>query len=457
MNKLSRILAIGGILTAFTAAEAQNTNTGYFLDGYTYRYQLNPAFGGKRGFVGIPAIGNINLGLQGNVGLSSLIYKRDGRTVLFTNPMVSTEEVLKGFPDNARLQINAKVNILSFGFKGFGGYNALSVNARVNSYTGIPNTFVKLAKEGLRNTRYDLSNIGEFGNAFVEIGLTHSRDIKLVPGLRVGATVKFLAGMGMVDTDFKSANLTLDHDSWNVESNADMYLALPKAQFEFKKNDAGRQYINGVNLDGDGSIAPQGYGFAVDLGATFDFYGITFSAALLDLGFINYSNTLYASTDGLHTVRTDAFTFNINEDAEHSFDNEIDRLEDQLNDLYQLNDKGKVSRNVGIGTTLNLGAEYKLPIFKPLSFGILNSTYIRGKYTWNETRVSANLAPCNFFSVSASGSVGTFGSQFGWLVSLHPKGINIFAGMDAIVGKLSKQFVPLNTHANLNIGLNVTF
>ena len=48
-------------------AMAQNTNSGYFVDEYTYRHQLNPAFGNENEYVAMPALGNVNFGLQGNL------------------------------------------------------------------------------------------------------------------------------------------------------------------------------------------------------------------------------------------------------------------------------------------------------------------------------------------------------------------------------------------------------
>ncbi len=457
MKNIFRILAIGGIFAATAVANAQNTNSGYFLDGYTYRYQLNPAFEGSRGFVSFPALGNINESINGNLGLENLIFDYNGETVLFTNPNISTAEVLDGFPDNAKITENLKLNIMSFGFKGFGGYNALSINARMNVGIGLPSSLIKLAKEGLSNKTYDVSNIKANANAFVEIGLTHSRDIKQVPGLRAGVTLKGLVGAGYMDAYFNTAHLTLNNNDWYAETDAEIYAAAPKLQLETDVTDAGKEYVSGMNFDGDGGYKPQGYGFAIDLGATYEWTDFTFSAALLDLGFISYSDTHYATTHGLRGVHTNAFTFSVDENATNSFEDELDRLADDLESLYQLSNEGIIgSRKVGLGATLNLGAEYTLPMYKALSVGLLSSTKF-GKFGWTEARLSANYAPCSFFSMTANTSVGTYGTNFGWMLSLHPKVINFFVGMDYLMTKVSKQYVPLKSNASVNLGLNVTF
>jgi len=49
-----KTIAILVSLMAMAAASAQNTYSGYFLDNYTYRSQMNPAFGSDRNYVGFP-------------------------------------------------------------------------------------------------------------------------------------------------------------------------------------------------------------------------------------------------------------------------------------------------------------------------------------------------------------------------------------------------------------------
>ena len=155
--KYAAAIAIGA--SALVSASAQNTYSGYFLDNYTYRYQLNPAFGSDKNFVSIPGIGNINASLVGNLNLGDVLYNVDGQTVLFTNPDVSTQQVMANINDDNHLESNIKLNILSAGFKAFGGFNTISINARTNVGFNIPGTMFSLAKEGLSNKSYDISNI----------------------------------------------------------------------------------------------------------------------------------------------------------------------------------------------------------------------------------------------------------------------------------------------------------
>lgn len=114
-------------------------------------------------------------------------------------------------------------------------------------------------------------------------------------------------------------------------------------------------------------------------------------------------------------------------------------------------------RTQALAATLNFGAEYTFPLYRPLKFGLLNTTRIAGQFTWTDFRLSANVAPCKIFSAGVNMSAGTYGVGFGWLLNLHPKGFNLFLGMDRTLGKTAKQGLPLSSNASVNLGINFPF
>ena len=88
----NKFLMAAGMIAASVSSlsiQAQNTTSGYFLDNYTYRYQMNPAFGNETNFVSFPGLGNLNLAMRGSMHLTDIFHVVDGKTVLFTNPEVS--------------------------------------------------------------------------------------------------------------------------------------------------------------------------------------------------------------------------------------------------------------------------------------------------------------------------------------------------------------------------------
>ncbi|MDE6277396.1 MAG: hypothetical protein K2M06_04730 [Muribaculaceae bacterium] len=453
-QNIKTIVAAGVIIAGSLSASAQNTYSGYFLDNYLYRSEMNPAFGNESNYIGFPALSNLNVGMEGNLHLRNVLFNVNGKTSLFTNPNVSVEEVMSGIHDKNRLGANVKLNILNAGFKAFGGYNNVAINARANVNAQLPGSLFSLLKEGVSNQTYDISNLRANAEAYGEIAFNHSRDIKEVPGLRVGATVKFLLGYGQVDARFDEANLVLGQDSWDIRSNALIRASVKGLKYKTDYNeDAKRTYVSGAEIDGTGL---NGFGLGFDLGAEYKWRDFRFSASVLDLGFISWSNTSVASTQGVREVQTSKYEFDVDGDDDSK---EWDRLKNDLTALYQMDDLGNQGgRTTSLAATLNFGAEYTFPLYRQLTFGLVNSTRIQGAYTWTQFRLSANLRPVKCLSASANLAMGTYGVGFGWLLNLNTgKGFSLFAGMDHTMGKLAKQGVPLNSNARVNFGIDFPF
>ena len=440
----------------------QHTYSGYFLDGYTYGYQMNPALGNEKGFVSFPALGNLNISVRGNLHLTDLLYNVNGKTSLFTNPEVDAKKALKKFGNRNKIVANEQIDIISVGFNAWDGYNTVSLSAIANAGVSLPKSFFELAKEGITNKTYKINNLAADANAYVQLALNHSRDIKEVPGLRVGAAFKVLIGGGAIQAKFNEADLTLGTDNWIARTNADIYASVGGLKFKEKTyhpegNTSMKpyDYVSGAEVD---NFYITGFGLGFDLGATYKWNDFTFSAAALDLGFLRYGKTQWASTDGTQTIETDAYIFNVDKDADNSFKNEWKDMKDDLSRLYQLKNMGhKNSHTRGLATTLNFGVEYELPYYRNLHFGFLNSTRIYGPFTSTQFRLSANVAPVKCFSADVNMGLGTYGADFGWMLNVHTTGFNLFLGMDHTLGKLAKQGVPLSSNASLNFGINFPF
>lgn len=71
MKTLHKLLTATILAGSCLTASAQALHSGYFLEGYTFRHQLNPAFSAERNYVSVPVLGNINVGTQGNVAWAS--------------------------------------------------------------------------------------------------------------------------------------------------------------------------------------------------------------------------------------------------------------------------------------------------------------------------------------------------------------------------------------------------
>lgn len=448
--------AMAAMILLPTALRAQDLSSGYFVEDYTYRYQMNPAFGNSQNFISMPALGNLNVGLHGNLGISDVLYNVDGKTTTFMNPKLSSDEVLKNINDVNRIGTLDKIGILSAGFKAFGGYNTVSINAVADVSVKVPGEMFNLLKNGVANKTYDLGNLRASGVAYGEIAFGHSRQV--MKGLRVGATLKFMLGGGYMDAHMRNANLVLGENEWTVTTDADLRSSVKGLTYKTKVNDrTGHRYVNGIDVDGTGL---NGFGMALDLGAVYEtpVKGLTVSLALLDLGFISWNNDMLATTNGEKTFTTDKYTFNADDDAPNSFSKEWDRLRDDFSAIYELDDMGDQGGRTSMPhATLNIGVQYALPMYNKLTFGLLNTTRLAGDFTTTDFRLSANIAPCRIFSGGVNLGVGTFGASFGWVANLHLTGFNFFLGMDRVPGKLCKQGVPLSSNAQVTMGINFPF
>lgn len=453
-NILRRAAIVAGVAACLTSfqAGAQRLQSGYFDESYMYRYQMNPAFGNDGNyFIAMPALGNINATTQGNVGLDAFIYNVNGKTTTFLNPEVSASEFMSSIKDKNRIGANLNETVLAGGFKGFGGYNTITIGARVDAGVFIPKALLSLAKEGIANGHYDIAKTGARAQGWAEIGLGHSHQIN--NKLRVGGTLKFLLGGANMEAKFHSAELTLGQDNWTGVVNAELLSSVKGLTYKHDFNDrTNREYVSGLDVDHTGL---NGFGMGLDLGAVYTLNkDWEFSASLLDLSFIHWNNNILATTNGPQSVETDKYTFGIGKGKNDDWD----KFRDQLSMLYELDDAGdQGGRTTGVGVTMNLAAQYTFPLYRKLKFGLLNTSRFQGEYTWTDFRLSANVHPLKWFSAGMNLGVGTFGASFGWIVNFKTKGINFFLASDRTPGKLAKQGAPLNSNMNVNMGLNFPF
>lgn len=455
--KLHKSLAAVALAAAMTAPAMaqQNTYSGYFIDGNLYRHQLNPAFGNEYSYVAFPGLGNLNVGMHGNLHVKDVLYNINGRTTTFMNPAVDAATFLNTLSDRNKVGADINIPILSGGFNAWGGYNTVSISARARVDASIPRSLFSLLKEGIHNATYDISDVRAHADAFAEIAFGHSRQI--TEQWRVGGKLKFLLGAGNVDFYLDKADLTLGEDNWTAVTDANIRSSIKGLTYKTDVNDhTGHRYVSGADVDGTGL---NGFGLGLDLGAEFKLNDDwRFSAAILDLGFISWSNDMLATTGGERTFQTATHTFSADGDAANSFDNEWSKVRNELSALYELDDKGDAGgRTTSLATTLNFAAEYDFPLYRPLTFGLVNSTRIAGKFTSTQFRLSANVAPVKVFSAGANFAVGTYGCSFGWMLNAHPKYFNFFIAMDHTLGKLAKQGVPLSSNGSINMGINFPF
>ena len=469
MKKINKIAALLLFAAAPAISMAQNSlRSAYFLEGYTYRHHMNPAFAGERNYVSMPFIGlgNLNVGLQSTIGVSDFIHKLpNGELTTFLNEAVDANEFLDGLKDRNRMNLDFDITLLSFGFHKWGGFNTFDLSFKSGTRMNLPKDLFAFAKVGQNGaTTYNLEDLGVYSNNYAELAFGHSR--KIMDNLTVGAKVKFLLGIYNADFHVNNMQLTLSDNEWAVSGEGEFSTAglvdIP-TKLKERTNDQG-QTIQEEELDFDnietGDVIG-GFGMAFDLGATYKVReDLELSLAVLDLGWISYKNATQA------TMAAEPWSFsgftNVPFDSDKatpeqpSIEDQIDNLEDDLEDLFQMKVKGVEKHTKALGATLNIGALYTLPYYDKLKFGFLESTRINGSYSWSEGRFSANVAPVKCFDASISYAVSSFGHSFGWVANYHGRGFSIFLGSNHQFFKITPQFLPVN-NANMNISIGINF
>ena len=468
MKRLATYMMTAAMTLCGTAVTAQTMNSAYFTGDYKYRHDLNPAYGNEQNYISWPALGNLNVSTHGNFGYGDVVMNNpmfgkgsDKKMTTFLNPYISSSDALSGFSKgNNRISGNVDITILSAGFKAFGGYNTIELGARTSFGMSLPFELFEFAKN-TGNKSYDIGDVTANATAFAQLAFGHSHQIG--DKLRIGAKVKFLFGGARADLKMENlkADLTAD-DKWTVTGKATANVSMKGFTYlesEEEYNDPQRgtyRKVDDVDIDGAGL---GGFGMAFDLGGIYKINrDWTVSAAVVDLGFINWSNNMQA------TNRSQSFIFNgfhdtaVKSDHTNSLDNQADKYGDQIADFANLSDEGdQGSRSTGFGATVNVGCEYTLPVYRKLTFGLLSSTRINGDHTWTEGRLSANVAPLKWLDGGINFAVNSYTASMGWVLNIHPKGQNFFIGMDHLLGKTSKEFIPLSSNASVCVGFNVAW
>lgn len=454
MNVINRkLFAFSFAAASVLGMSAQESATGYFMDNYYMKWQMNPAMGNSNNYVGFPGLGNVNLAANGNFSPTDIIYHHGGKTVLFTNPGISADEVLGNLKNVNRFSSSANVGVLQGGFKAFGGYNNVAINVRQQTSLSLPKSIFSLLKEGVGNETYDIKDIHAKAAVYAEIAFNHSRDIKQVPGLRAGASLKFMLPMGLMEANFNELSLQLGEDNWKAQSDAQLRMAAKGMKYDTKVNDrTGQRYVSGTNGD-DYKFGFNGFGFGIDLGATYEWNDFNFSLAFTDLGMISFNSVQEASTNGIKSFETADHVIGIGDHGDS-----WDALVDDLSPLYQLHDNGDIgSASSALLGKFRAGVDYKFPLYDRLHFGLMNTTNLSSMFPGTEFRLSANVEPIKGIAASLSGAVGTYGANYGFLLSLGNKGFNFLIGMDYAALKLDKNSYPLTSNLDLHMGINFPF
>lgn len=461
ISNIKRILAVAAISATVLSTSAQALRTGYFLEGNLFRYRLNPALMSARGHFSLPVLGGVGINTMGNVGMSNFLYEsplNSNELVTFMHPSVDASDFLGGLDSENRLAMSLDLTVLSTAFYAFGGFNSIDLTVRSQTGMNIPYGMFRFMKE-MGAGEHSFSDLRMQTRNYVDLSIGHARDIN--EQLTVGARIKFLFGLAYADVNFDRMKMTMAGDQWRVSANGTADIAIGgKYTYSDKKTINGKTIIDGYD---DVSVGLQGYGLGFDIGATYDLSdvlveGLSASASLTDVGYIKWSDAARAAVSPEDEYVFDGFKDIEIHDGDGSLDNQFEDLGDDLEDFFALEDKGEGSVSTGIGAKFNIGAEYKMPFYNKLSAGFLYTHCFDDMFSYDQASLMISVSPLKVLDFAVSGTVADYGAGFGAMANLHCTGFNFFIGTDCFIGKVGKQFVPLESmDASVTFGVNIGF
>ncbi|RGN40153.1 DUF5723 family protein [Bacteroides oleiciplenus] len=434
---MRKLLLLGFCISLFvpTAMQAQYLRSSYFMEGSSTRMQLNPASQPKRGYVNLPVIGSLTAEVSSNsLGIQDVIDIFDSDGEFYNNDKFYNR--LKGMNE---LNISLNTDVISFGFYKGKSFWSFNVGARVDVDATIPKTmFEYLRAVDVENFNWEgqqafnIQNEKLRLNSYIEVGAGYSRAIN--ERLTIGGKAKLLLGAGNINLKINQLYISAKEagiDS-ELQLKADAYLEASAKGLDLEEENG---YITDLDYNNFGI---SGYGAGFDLGASYQVMkNLTFSAAILDLGFISWgkSSTQIAESNKNTIINKDNYG-----DSSEVLDFE----------LYGLQKKENKSRTTSLSPTMVLGGEYGL-LDNKLGLGLLSTTRFGQLKTYSELTLSANYRPNTLINASLSYSMIQGGETFGIAFKVGPlmlgtdymyfgnnsKHVNAFIGLSIPLGKKS--------------------
>lgn len=431
------IISIFGCMALFVSSTVAQTNTFYFMDELPGRHVMNPAFfPNTKVYVDFVVFPSFYLGAGNNsFALKDFVY-RDGKNGPFVTPLDPSriDKFYKRIKPTTSIDFEFGLDILSFGFvlkeKNFLTFDW---NLKTNMQLFLPRDLFRLALYGTPNedgvNSFDFRKLGVNASAYSDLGFGYMRRIN--DKWTVGGKLKFYVGYANVHTKVNQLSLDASSEAWNVKADAALRGAVPvnyelapngNIDFETLKPYSTKDLVALV-------YRPSGFGMGIDLGGTFEpIKNLVISAAITDLGFINWNRNLMQQTfhgeynfTGIHYQPGDSINF--------------EKMgQDFLNSFGYEGGKGK-AYNEMVTMNANIGIEYGI-LKNKISFGLLSRTKVKGRVATEEVTLAANFRPAEWFKTSLTYSfVNGRWNNLGLGLNLRMGPINTF---------LIADYIPLN-------------
>lgn len=449
------LLAIIFLGVAVSASWAQHSQTLYYMQRLPQSTHMNPAIQPACNvYIGLPVINSLQLsGGNDRLTLADIIMKHPTQDSLMTflHPLADKDAFLDQLRKKNGVFAQAHTNLFYLGFRVRDWYFGFNISERQQMQFTYPKDIATLLLKGnapFKNELMDLSAFNTQVMYFREYGLAVSK--KVGRDWTFGVRPKLLFGKGYADTEIDDMSIYWGTDSVRINGNARVNISAPvDVVHDNEGNFDGFEERDNIDVM-DYALSSNNMGFAIDLGAIYNYDRFNFSASVVDLGFIKWK-------DDVNQLSVNGTFDYTGVDVSSEFDEEIegDPVEDVLDSLeneFTVADQS-ISFSKGLGTKLFAGASYQLT--ERVDVGFLSRTRVWDGKVNQAFTLSANTRPLRGLAFSLSYSImdGTYNNLGAGLIlggapfQFYIMSDNFSAGL---WGHKTSAF-------NLRFGLNLAF
>ena len=439
---MTRKLFISTIVLCLTVSlsQAQNFETAYFLDNYSYSYRVNPAFHSEKN-VYAAILGNTEARIGSKSGLTNFIFMRDGKILTGLSDRIPVQEFIGNLQDVTDVNTAVGLNLATAGFwdKKHIAYHTIELNVRAYSIGNMPREMFSFLKSP-ENRDYDIPPTSVNLNMYSEIAYGYSRTIN--SKLKIGGRAKLIVGLGQANVEADHIRAAKVGDTFVIHSDA--RITASQAAINIPKRDDGSYELSLLAFE-PSKLSLPGVGFGFDLGVSYQpVEGLEASIAINDLGGTFWSHNVSGRAEG--TVNVDKLSPEKKEEILQS-----------LERLVKFQSEGNEQNSfVMLPFTANAGVRYTMPFYKSLSAGVF-LTYKNFSTSYINARFGATITPVDWFSFTANYGYGSFGSSVGAAFSITGGIFNFFLGAESYLGKtIEKLPLPIGKFRT-SIDFGITF
>ncbi len=201
---------------------AQFNRTTFFMEGVSFKQQLNPALAPSRGYVTVPFVGSINMGVSSNAISSE--YFSDLLNSSKTADYFTTDKFINQLKDNNRLNMSLASDLAAAGWWAGDGFWNVNLSLKLDLDANIKRDVFEFmrASRGMSDQSWANANLHTNGmqakiNSYMEAGVGYTRPFG--DRLVLGAKVKLL--FGIADINMKVDEITMQTNLRDIAANQD--------------------------------------------------------------------------------------------------------------------------------------------------------------------------------------------------------------------------------------------